>query len=61
MWKEELVAKLTENTGQLDRMKGVSQATVDDLKRQLAELQREREDLIRQQSRATTTSQNSAK
>ena len=48
MWKEELMEKLSENSGQFGQMHCVSAESVEELKKQLVELQQEKEDLLKQ-------------
>ncbi|XP_014279006.1 chromosome-associated kinesin KIF4A isoform X2 [Halyomorpha halys] len=61
MWKEELMAKLSENSGQFGKINGFSEESVEELKRQLNELQQEKDDLLKQMKNSNSGQSASAK
>ncbi|XP_024081680.1 chromosome-associated kinesin KIF4-like isoform X1 [Cimex lectularius] len=60
VWKEELMAKLSENVNGLGVIEGVSQKEVDDLKKQVESLQAEKDELLSQINNAAVNSANNA-
>ncbi|XP_024085470.1 uncharacterized protein LOC106661425 isoform X2 [Cimex lectularius] len=60
VWKEELMAKLSENVNGLGVIEGISQKEVDDLKKQVESLQSEKEELLSQINKAAVNSANNA-
>lgn len=61
MWKEELMAKLSENSGQFGQINGISEESFEELKRQLAALQQEKDDLLKQMKNSNSGQNASAK